>query len=141
MWGDSVNGVRLVAVTERDVIPAGRPVIVQLRVENTGAPSLVVLTATHPLIDYDIGLTGPAGAVVAMTPAGKEAVEFLQSGDRFRRARIQLGLNEVYEEVLTLSEWFDVSRPGRYALTIARADYQDAQGKRPTVGPVEFAVA
>lgn len=142
MWGESVNGVRLAAVAERDTFPAGRPVIIHVRLQYAGglAPVLT-LRATHPLADYDIGVTGPDGRPVALTPAGKDAVEFIQTGERFRNVAITLGPSETHEEVLTVSEWFDLSRPGRYALTLARRDWQDAQGRHPTAGPVTFSIA
>lgn len=124
-WGEAIRGLRLGAALERDHYRAGDPVELVLSLRNEGAEP-ARLVHSHLLSEYSLNVTHD-GAAVPMTDEAQRIVRNLEawySGAR-RVIAIPPGTVHVLDWKAPLHQWFEVGRPGRYAVQAQRRDWSD----------------
>ncbi len=107
--------VELSIITERTEFRSESPIKLTLRVTNLSKRSIIVV-ATVPERDYKVVVKDESDRIVSV-----KAEWTPQFRLPTRREQVRLNSGESLQEVIELTELYDLRRPGRYTVSVSRA--------------------
>lgn len=128
MWGRAVKGLRMACIAETPVFRRSHPVEVEILIENVTDQDTIVLTERRPYLDYFVVVTGPDHQPTPLTDAGRDLRESKPLHDMASRKRVSIPPRRSYSFPYPLHEFFDLSRPGDYEVSVSRPDWEDGAG-------------
>jgi hypothetical protein len=115
-WGPFTEGVTLSLEAPAPAFPPGAEIVLAARLMNySNAPIRAPVSSVW--LDYEIHVTRDGEGEIHPTALAAQRREAAYMG---RHTRQDLQNKEKFTEEIPLSEWFDLSRPGRYRVVASR---------------------
>lgn len=128
IWGKEVNALRLGIALEQSS-QAKNAISLQLYLTNVSQTD-VRIVESYLLREHEIAILTAANQPVSMTVQGKQALKAAKS-PFYRRISKLLEPRVLYkvQGQVSLNQWFELERSGRYILCVRRKGWQNEQGE------------
>ncbi len=127
IWGKEVNALRLGIALEQSC-QAKKALTLELYLTNVSQTN-VRIVESYFLREHEIAILTAANQPVSMTAQGKQALKAAKS-PFYRRISKLLEPRMLYkvQAKVSLDQWFELERSGRYILCVRRKGWQNEQG-------------
>jgi hypothetical protein len=115
----------MACVVETSVFTRTYPVEVRILIENVSDQGTIELAERRPYLDYFVAVTRPDQQPVPLTERGRDLRESKALRDMASRKLVSIPPRRSYAFPYPLHEFFDLSRPGDYEVTVSRPDWKD----------------
>lgn len=125
MWGDSVEGLRMSCGAESPKYSRTGRILIWIQIENLTEVDPMQLPENRPFRDYNVDVRRRDGKPVVWTDDGR----YLYAPDSRRDTEsvkvVYISPGKPYELRYPVSEFFDMTIPGRYIVEVSRPDVTD----------------
>ena len=110
------GGFRLSARSEKELVKAGKPVVLKLSLTNAGRKALIVYE-TSDETDYKLSVKDEKGESVHLTEYGEK---LLSSAEQLRRIKVEVKPGEEMQDSIRVSSLYRMAAGGTYFITATR---------------------